>query len=160
MSEAGEESCADSLMEKYLHAGHPETCVEDLWLLAVDEIDKVRRRVAENPLCPRDILFALAIDDHPEVRIAVAEHPEVPPLVLDQLAHDDNADVRYALAENPNLPESILSVLTEDENPYVAHRAQRTLRMIKPSEVKSLPLRQNATRRQSKTSKIGYYGSN
>ena len=60
--------------EKYIKAGHPATDIEDLRLLAKDDIDNVRRRVAENLKTPAEILAVLAADGHPEVRIAVAEN--------------------------------------------------------------------------------------
>jgi hypothetical protein len=130
--------------ERYLKAGHPETRQEELWMLAVDEIDNVRRRVAENPNCPVEILEALAIDDFIDVRIAVAEHPKASIDLLQRLCADENADVRYAMAENPNISEDVLAVLVEDDNPYVSHRAKRTMKVIKPTEVTNLKPRTKA----------------
>jgi len=122
----------DWIHKKYITAGHPETTIEQLWELAADEVDNVRRRVAENPSSPVELLHTLARDENPEVRMAVAENPNTPGVLLSQLAADEHADVRYSLAENPNLPEEILQKLAEDTNPYVSHRAQRTLRILNP----------------------------
>ena len=124
----------DWIQEKYLKAGHPETSIEELWMLAVDNIDNVRRRVAENSRTPLELLTVLSTDDIPEVRIAVAENPRTPIDLLAVLAVDEHADVRYSLAENPNLPIGILELLSEDDNPYVNHRAKRTLRILSPFE--------------------------
>jgi hypothetical protein len=127
--------------EKYIKAGHHETAVEQLWLFAVDDHHRVRRRVAENPICPEDILRALSIDEHVDVRIAVAEHPNTPCDVLIKLSNDENGDLRYALAENPNMPVELISRLTEDDNPYVCHRALRTLRSLQPASIAEFKLR-------------------
>lgn len=123
----------DWIHRKYITAGQPETAIEELWSLAADEVDNVRRRVAENPSSPVELLHVLAGDENAEVRMAVAENPNTPGTLLSQLSEDDHADVRYSLAENPNLPTEILSKLAEDGNPYVSHRAQRTLRMLNPA---------------------------
>ena len=117
---------------KYIQAGNPDTPVEQLLLLAQDELDHVRRRVGENHMAPCAVLIALACDWHPDVRIAVSENPSCPADVLERLAGDEHVDVRFALAENPNLPPAIIAVLVDDENPYVSHRARRTLRSLEP----------------------------
>ena len=120
--------------EKYIKAGHPATDIEDLRLLAKDDIDNVRRRVAENAKTPADVLTVLSTDEHPEVRIAVAENVGTPSHLLAVLVRDDHTDVRYALAENPLLAVELLVQLSEDENPYVSHRAMKTLRILHPIE--------------------------
>ena len=131
-------TAVSSLNERYIRAGCPTTTVEELWSLASDDVDNVRRRVAENPRCPQELLTELAIDENPDVRIAVAENPNTIELVKEQLARDESVDVRYSLAENPNLPISILDLLAEDENAYVAHRARRTIRLLQPADMAEL----------------------
>jgi hypothetical protein len=127
-----------SINEKYIKAGCPSTAIDELKVLATDEIDNVRRRVGENHNTPKEILITLAEDGNCDVRIAVAENPGTPQEVVHQLCCDESVDVRYALAENPNLPIEILEKLTEDPNPYVGHRAQRTLMMLRPSTIAEL----------------------
>jgi hypothetical protein len=124
--------------DKYIRAGSPSTAIDELRVLATDEIDNVRRRVGENHNTPPDILISLAEDGNCDVRIAVAENPGTPQEVVHQLSCDESTDVRYALAENPNLSVEILEKLTEDPNPYVSHRAQRTLMMLRPSTIAEL----------------------
>jgi hypothetical protein len=121
--------------DKYIKAGNPSTPIDELKTLASDEIDNVRRRVGENHKTPTEILITLAVDDNTEVRIAVAENPGTPQEIIHQLCCDDSVDVRYSLAENPNLPVEILEKLIEDSNPYVSHRAQRTLMILRPSTI-------------------------
>lgn len=118
--------------QKYIRAGHPNASTAELWELGADNIDNVRRRVAENPKSPQDLLDKLSGDENPEVRIAVAENPYASTDLLNILATDEHVDVRYSLAENPNLPIEILTLLLDDENPYVSTRAQKTLRMVNP----------------------------
>lgn len=131
----------------YLKAGSEALTSEDCWILAVDEDHQVRRRIAENRLCPAEVLVALSSDHHEDVRIAVGEHPEVPPVVLEHLAEDESDDVRYALAENANVAGEVLQKLAEDQNPYVSHRAKQTLRTLNPASVTELNPRQQDTPR-------------
>jgi hypothetical protein len=51
------------------------------------------------------------------------------------LIEDPNLDVRYALAENYNIDEEMLKALAKDENPYVAHRAEKTLSRLRPTQI-------------------------
>lgn len=92
----------------------------------------IRRRTAENPRTPVEILLNLSQDEHCDVRLAVAENPNTPEEVLSLLAEDEDADVRYGVAENPHMPEAILAKLAEDDNPYVRCRALKTLQMMSP----------------------------
>jgi len=129
----------------YLKAGSESLTHEDCWILAVDDNHQVRRRVAENRLCPTEVLVALSSDHHEEVRIAVGEHPDVPDVVLQHLAEDESDDVRYALAENANVNVEILQKLTEDANPYVCHRARQTLKILNPASLAELNPRQQSS---------------
>lgn len=122
----------DQFQAKYIKAGDPTTPAEELWALAGDNIDNIRRRVAENPAASLALLQTLAKDECPEVKMAIAENPQTPLGLLECLAEDEQADVRYAIAENPNMPISLLLRLTDDANPYISHRAQRTLRILNP----------------------------
>ncbi len=128
----------NSIYEKYIRAGNPNTPIEELRELAIDEVDNVRRRVGENQRTPVDVLLVLSIDDNPEVRIAVAENTTTPAHVIEKLILDDNVDVRYSLAENCTLPVEVISRLIEDPNPYVSHRAQQTLRVLQPTTISEL----------------------
>jgi DNA-dependent RNA polymerase auxiliary subunit epsilon len=139
--------CMNGYAGNYLKAGSENLTNEDSWILAVDEDHQVRRRVAENRLCPMEVLVALSSDQHEDVRIAVGEHPEVPPVVLEHLAEDESDDVRYALAENANVRVEILQKLSEDQNPYVGHRARQTLRILNPATVRELNPRQQSEAR-------------
>lgn len=111
----------------YLMAGHPQTSVQHLELLAANAWAKVRMRVAENPNSPTHVLHLLSKDDDPEVRMSVANNPKATLVILHRLANDQSADVRFYLAEDQNLPRVILRKLSEDNNPFVASRAQLTL---------------------------------
>lgn len=139
---ATDRSDVDTVLEKYIKAGNPDTSPEELMLLASDDIDHVRRRVGENLRTPIEVLARLSEDGNAEVRIAVGENPATPPAVLAKLVADHDPDVRYSLAENPHVPASFLHQLAEDDNPYVSHRAKRTLRLLQPSGVRQLKPRE------------------
>lgn len=119
-----------SLHVRYIVAGNPNTPREVLAKLSTDVLETVRRRVADNPRTPVNALLQLAHDPSVDVRLAVAENPNTPAEVLEKLAADDDVDVRYGVAENPHIPIEYLRRLSEDGNPYVACRAQKTLKMI------------------------------
>jgi hypothetical protein len=108
-------------------AGHPQTSVENLELLAANASAKVRMRVAENFHSPVDLLELLSKDEDPEVRMSVANNSNATPEILERLAKDESADVRFYLAEDQNLPRILLRRLSEDENPFVSKRAELTL---------------------------------
>jgi hypothetical protein len=90
-------------------------------------------QAAEDPSAPSDILCMLAASCNVEVRMAVADNLSASLDTLLMLAQDESEDLRYQLAENHNIDKGILNLLAEDSNPYVAHRAQRTLRRLKDS---------------------------
>ncbi|MBU6453434.1 MAG: hypothetical protein KGS72_16760 [Cyanobacteria bacterium REEB67] len=117
----------DSIKD-YLLAGNTETSPVKLSRLSHSRYVRIRCRVAENPAASRALLLALSGDLEADVRIAVANNPNAPQSLLAYLAADSCVDVRYALAENYQLPPRLLRKLAEDENPYVAARAQRTLK--------------------------------
>jgi len=120
-----------SLVNQYIAAGDPrisEGCVEKL---SQSDDPLIRRRIAENPSTPIQILFRLLNDEHSEVRLGVSFNPIVQRPFLDELVEDKNADVRYGLAENATLPMDLIQKLANDENPYVAQRATKTANRLK-----------------------------
>jgi hypothetical protein len=119
--------------ERYITAGSETVSVAVLEQLAIDESDRVRRRVAENPHTPEHLLIRLATDSDCEVRLSVTEHSATPAFVLEFLALDSCADVRFGIAENPDAPRHILSMLAQDHNPFVAHRARKTIGALSPN---------------------------
>ena len=125
----------------YLAASGISTPSEHLCWLVFHEDHVIRMRVADNPNSPVACLAQLANDESHEVRICVAENPLTPVLILEMLSEDNHADVRYAMAENANLPAHILDVLAGDENPYVAARAQQTLKRIEEKQFPNLYFR-------------------
>ncbi len=87
---------------------------------------KVRRKLAESPSTPEDILLALAMDSDPTVRAGLAKNRAVPLAMLEQLASDDDVSVRLKLAEESALPPHILRRLCQDLDPQVQVQAQAT----------------------------------
>jgi hypothetical protein len=85
---------------------------------------------AENASTPVEILEMLAESCNIEVRMAVADNPAASVDTMMLLAEDTNADLRYQIAENHNIDKSVLKLLTDDSHPYVAHRAQKTLKRL------------------------------
>lgn len=90
----------------------------------------VRRRLAENPATPEELIVLLAHDSDPEVRASLAGNCSVPLEILEFLCVDENADVRLAMAEDPNTPPYLLHNLCDDTNPYVRDRAEATLEAV------------------------------
>ena len=83
----------------------------------------VRRRAAENPNIPADVLTELAKDSDCIVRISVAGNPNTPVDVLMELAKDSHSVVRKNAAGNPNIPVDVLTELAKDSHSVVRKNA-------------------------------------
>lgn len=90
----------------------------------------VLERIALNPNCPESTLIKLAEHAVAEIRAAVAENCGCSKMLMNRLTSDTHADVRYRLAENIHAGREILERLVRDENPFVASRAQETLKRL------------------------------
>ncbi|MBX3149614.1 hypothetical protein KF728_05590 [Candidatus Obscuribacterales bacterium] len=116
----------------------PELNDEEIFAMIVgtgDAMDAsaLKRRqllIAESPNATPEILAELALSNFADVKEAVAEHPLCPVSILVNLADDESLDVRYALAENHNMPFIVLEKLSNDDNPFIAIRAERTMRRV------------------------------
>ncbi|NHK39681.1 hypothetical protein FJR75_09340 [Thermus thermophilus] len=89
---------------------------EELWQWAKDPKPLVRRRAAENPHTPPEILEGLAEDEDLWVRRAVAANPSTPGETLRKLARDKEISVRKAVAGNPSAPAETLAELAKNED--------------------------------------------
>ena len=87
----------------------------------------VRKIVASNPKCPKDILAILSIDDDFDVRIKVASNPKCPIEILQNMSHDGDWTVREAVAENPVCSIEILNDLVNDVSMYIRKVAAKQL---------------------------------
>jgi hypothetical protein len=112
-------------------AANPETPSAVLNHLAVCcKHIRILETIAGNCSTALETLQRLARHEASEVRRAVAENAKLDDKLLDELLSDSHIDVRYTLAENHSLPVEVLKVLCEDDNPYVASRADRTLKRV------------------------------
>lgn len=87
-------------------------------LMAGDDNDEVRRRLAHNPNVPLDVLAAIA----PVTSIGATLLPRIAaatPDEITQLARSPVAAVRMLLAERPDLPAAIVNLLAEDPDAKV-----------------------------------------
>jgi hypothetical protein len=66
----------DELLDQFILAGSDKASPEQLRVLAEHHWVKIRIRVAENPMTPRDVLCNLSLDNEYSVRIAIAKNPE------------------------------------------------------------------------------------
>lgn len=87
-------------------------------------------KAAEDSTTSSSLLAMLAENCNIDVRMAVADNQNALPETLMILAQDASNDLRYQLAENHNIDRGVLKLLAEDEHPYVAQRAQKTLRRL------------------------------
>jgi hypothetical protein len=87
----------------------------------------VRRKVAENPNCPAEILDRLIRDEERWIRQGIAGNPNCPVEALDRLSRDVDEDVRYEVAGNPNCPDEALVRLSGDEDSDVCEAAVKEL---------------------------------
>lgn len=115
---------------RWLLAVNPNTPAPVLEHLSRDTHTPVLERIGENPRAHVTTLIKLSMHSSHEVRAAVAENTNLSLKTVWRLARDENADVRLRLAESYTVPIAVLRVLSEDENPYVAYRAQITMKRI------------------------------
>ncbi len=119
------------IQKDYISAGAVDTSEAELRCLGKSGVAAVRRRVAENPGAPADLLLEMASDLDSQVRMAVGMNRSTDSSIIAKLIYDDSVDVRYRLASASYLSVRLLKELTEDANPYVADRAKRTLRLLR-----------------------------
>ena len=114
----------------YIVAGGANESKEALCSLSKHVNPAVRRRLAENPCTPQEILMLLATDESTEVRAALAWNVAAQVDVLERLCLDEDVNVRLALTENHKLQKELLELLANDDNPYVQHHAKRSLDVL------------------------------
>ena len=112
----------------YILAGNPNTPARALRRLARSPFERVRLRVAENGNTPDAVLLELLSDENIEVRLAAASNGNVHYGTLTDAIENGDESVRYMLADDQSTPTTLLFSLFFDENPYVAFRAEKTLR--------------------------------
>lgn len=118
------------LLEQYVLAGSTDTSPEKLRGLAEHFCDNIRRRVAENPATPPELLWNLAHDASHDVRVAAGCNPAANELVLNLLLRDSDIVVRHGLAQSIDTPRAVLEVLASDDNGWVCGEALKSLAII------------------------------
>jgi len=107
--------------------------------LSCHRADTYRRRwvlrIASDPNTPDVVLRRLAEEGDSAVQALVAENSNTPVDSIWRLAREPNSDIRYSLAENHAIAIEVLNLLADDENPYVAQRANKTLKRVGTSVV-------------------------
>lgn len=120
----------EKTLDDYVKAGAKNCSPEQLKQFAHSEVDKIRRRVAENPITPTTVLQHLASDKNADVRIAVGTNPSTPDHIRNNLVLDADPTVRLGLANDINTPLEMIEKLMEDENPYVSYQAHKTKELV------------------------------
>ncbi len=106
--------------------------------------------IAESPSATAEILAELALSAFVEVREAVADHKACPASVHIMFLQDDCIELRYAMAENHNLNTLVLEKLAEDDNPFVAARAEQTMRRLLSDNIVNIYGQEDWQLRQAK----------
>ncbi|MEH2260960.1 HEAT repeat domain-containing protein [Nostoc sp.] len=88
-------------------------------------------------LTPIQLLEILAQDESEQVRAKVAEHPDSSVEILTRLANDTSREVKMKLTANPNTPVTILTRLGLEEN-LVNQRNPNTPGIVLAQTVKSM----------------------
>lgn len=120
----------EEILGNYVQAGSQSCSPAVLEQLSYSDMERIRRRVAENPKTPIDVLERLSSDPCADVRIAVGTNPSTPGHISYGLAFDQDPNVRLGLAEDISTPVELLDKLAEDENPYISCRASQTRALI------------------------------
>ena len=116
--------------DAYVIAGSENTNSRELWSLYRSGCKRIKERIAENPLCPADLIDVLSNDIDADVKAALARNKSVGLSTLESLCDDDDINVRLSLAHEPSLPQFLLEKLSRDSNPYVCDSAERTLEIL------------------------------
>lgn len=122
----------EGAFNRYIAAGSVYTTPSVLRHLARDTDSSIRRRVAENPNIPQELIEELLHDADVDVRIGLTENPTIAVDYVELFIADESPDVRFSVAANPLAPDEVLLRLATDENPYVAHRAWKTYTQVNP----------------------------
>jgi hypothetical protein len=141
----------EELLDQYIAAGSSDTKLEQLRVLAEHFCDKIRMRVAENPVISPELLWNLAHDPNHDVRVAVGCNPSCNAAVLNLLVCDSDVVVRHGLAQNVDTPRGLLEKLTEDDNGWVRGEALKSLAILdsKTGDELGRRRRKNRTKRVS-----------
>lgn len=107
-------------------ASNPNTPVDVLYKLALDEDSDVVDVAVSNPSMPEESLAQLATSGDEYARYCVAHNPDTPAYILDTLADDDSLNVRAAVARNRNTSKAALQRLASDPSEYVCNLAWRS----------------------------------
>ncbi|MBD2166961.1 hypothetical protein H6G04_21455 [Calothrix membranacea FACHB-236] len=86
---------------------------------------------------PIQLLEILAQDESERIRARIAEHPDTPVEILVRLANDSSREVKTKLIANPNTPTTILNRLGLEEN-LVNQRNPNTPGIVLAQAVKSM----------------------
>jgi hypothetical protein len=92
-------------------------------------------KLASDDTTSSSVLRRLCAEGDCLIRQVIAENPNTPIDVIWKLTKDSDVDIRYVLAENHNIGIEALGSLAEDENPYVASRAQTTLKRMQGGQL-------------------------
>jgi hypothetical protein len=146
----------EELLEQYVLAGSTKAKPEQLRVLAEHFCDKIRLRVAENPVTPAEVLWNLAHDGSHDVRIAVGGNPACDESIFDLLVCDADIVVRHGLAQNIATPRMLLEVLAEDDNGWVRGDALKTLSILDSKAGDELGKQRKLKRSRSRTTTTGH----
>lgn len=113
----------------YVMASNPYTPKTVLAKLSHAEQEDIRRQVASNIQTPSRVLEELSRDSNWEVRLSVGLNPITPLSIICRLCQDEDISVRLGMADCVDTQEDILEILHNDTNPYVACKAEETLRI-------------------------------
>lgn len=88
---------------------------------------EVRRAVAKNSKCPREIMDEIVNDSEWAVRQGLALNQECPTEILAELSQDKDWEVRRTVARNPNTSKATLGIMKKDPDKLVATTAKNVL---------------------------------
>lgn len=105
-----------------------EAVPEEVLLQIIKERPDLRIWVVSNKLVTENVLTLLASDQDQEVRYKVATKRKTPLSILERLADDTVESVRRAVAHNAKASKQILEKLAHDTAPEIVEKASARLK--------------------------------
>lgn len=97
-------------------AGNTSLTPRMIVLLSNDAVESVQMSLAENPICPINILKKWAQNNDENWQSSIAINPACPQEILKELAQSKSINVRISLARNPSCPSEILDAFAKSKN--------------------------------------------
>ena len=104
-----------------------EAVSEDVLFRTITERPELKKWIIHNKLVPDSVIILLAEDQDDNVRSRVARKRKLPFQYLVRLAQDQSEVVRSVVVHHPKITKQLLDILSHDKEPEIAEIARQRL---------------------------------